>query len=328
MESTGCLVEKFDVIQDFHAIIFFSYGLYLLCSNLFVKIYTRPVPGQQDVNSHFLQCSKITSGTIGAYSTILWLVLCILTHKRLPFHSTIDVKVVKVLELSIPLTSLILHILKESEFTFPYLQTRAIRLLYLCLCVEPPAVPATFDPLDTRLVELIARNLSADTRSALTSVATRRTTSQAISMQNSELVTSDLIFVREASRTQEENLYSVVQNQTRSSISSEFQTQCHGSEVLGNQFNSEEPTNRFNPEEQTNWFSSEVQAIRFNSEEQANRFNSEEQANRFNSEEQANRFYSEEQANVHLFNSEHALPLNTYLNASGVYIGPHRPNQM
>ena len=222
MESTGCLVEKFDVIQDFHAIIFFSFGLCLLCSNLFVKIYSRPVPGQQDVNSNFFQCSKITSGTIGAYSAVLWLVLCILTHKRLPFHSTLDVIVVKVLELSIPLTSLILHFLKESEFTFPYLQTRAIRLLYLCLCVEPPSVPATLDPLDPRLVELDARTLSADTRSALTSVTTTRTTSQAISMQNTALVTSDLIFVREASRTQEENLYSLVQNQTRSSISAEF----------------------------------------------------------------------------------------------------------
>ena len=137
----------------------------MLFSNMFVDIYGRQGIVQQNENNRCFQFTKLQSGTIGGYCTFLWLISCILNFTRIGIHASLNLKMVRVFELFIPFTSLILHVLKERDFTIPYIKSQLRRFLPFLLCISPEGALSLSDPclaeLDSRdLAELDPRNLS------------------------------------------------------------------------------------------------------------------------------------------------------------------------
>ena len=155
--ESGCWIDSNNGIQRFHAVIYFIYFLILVFSDIYMEIYRRLENNQPNNNQGGFRCPNIKTSTIGIYSSFCWWIYYIFRHQSFDIHPSIDFSYYRSAAVFIPLSSLMLHVIKEADFTIPYLQTMLTRLLHINTGSEN-ASPAH------NLVALEPRNLPTNTQ--------------------------------------------------------------------------------------------------------------------------------------------------------------------
>ena len=131
--------EGFDYCLIFNMIIFLLNLAVFLISNLIVRCYSNHQDGLNFSCLQYIQCSLSKTVTIGSFAVLGFIGLIVLVNEK----PSVELygNVIIYFTFSFPVAGLLLHVVKEKEFTLPYVKSQILRIQTLIGCMPTQVVP-------------------------------------------------------------------------------------------------------------------------------------------------------------------------------------------
>ena len=131
--------EGFDYCLIFNMIIFLLNLAVFLISNLIVRCYSNHQDGLNFSCLQYIQCSLSKTVTIGSFAVLGFIGLIVLVNEK----PSVELygNVIIYFTFSFPVAGLLLHVVKEKEFTLPYVKSQILRIQTLIGCTPTQVVP-------------------------------------------------------------------------------------------------------------------------------------------------------------------------------------------
>ena len=110
-----------------------------LISNLIVRCHSNHQDGLNFSCQQYIQCSLSKTVTIGSFAVLGFIGLIVLVNKK----PSVELygNVIIYFTFSFPVAGLLLHVMKEREFTLPYVKSQILRIQTLIGCMPTQVVP-------------------------------------------------------------------------------------------------------------------------------------------------------------------------------------------
>ena len=131
--------KGFDYCLIFNMIIFLLNLAVFLISNLIIRCYSNHQDGLNFSCQQYVQCSLSKTVTIGSLAVLGFIGLIVLVNG----NPSVELygNVIIYFAYSFPVAGLLLHVVKEREFTLPYVKSKLVRIQTLVGCMSTQVVP-------------------------------------------------------------------------------------------------------------------------------------------------------------------------------------------